>query len=147
MRRHNVISSLLLLLILSLEDRLVGVLHVLHGLHLVLTIKLPIEISCEVILLQLVLLEGKHCVVHVFVAATATVAALRLLHLGHLLLRLGLRNYFVEVLVRVVQYDNRRARLLALVHHLHLLTNYLVLLFFVEYLVLLANLLHDVKVD
>lgn len=146
-RHHIIIHSIFLFLVFGLENWLVRILYVWHGLHRILTSKLPVEITHEVILLQLVWFEWKHRVVHVLVSTTTAIATLGFLHLWHFLLWLGLGNDLIEVLVWVVENYDWRILLLALVHHLNLLSNNLVLFLLIEYLVLLAYFLNHVKID
>ena len=110
---------------------------------------LPIKIILERFAVgHLFQLEWHHARVcaHHFIATAAAVAALDLFHLRDFLLGLCLRNYFVQVLVGIVQ-DHDRGALLPIIHHLHLLLEDFVLFLFVEDLVLLAYLLHNVEVE
>lgn len=114
-----------------------------------LVAELPIEVVGErLVVRHLVELERHQARVGAdhLVATAAAVAALDLLHLGDFLLGLGLRDHFVQVLVRIVKNHNWSI-LLSVVHQLHLLFEDLVFLLLIEDLVLLAYLLHNVEVD
>lgn len=111
--------------------------------------ELPIKVILERLTVRhLFQLERHHARVgaYHFVATATAVAALDLFHLRNFLLGLCLRNYFVQVLIGIVQNHDRGA-LLSIIHQLHLLFEDFVLFLFVEDLVLLAYLLHNVEVE
>lgn len=146
-----IVISILFLFIFDLEHWLLRVRIVLKVLTASLeTAHLLVYVGHGLVVGHFILFEWDHHGIgrtHHFAARTTTVGALNLLHLWHFLLRLGLRNDFIQVLIRVVKYDDWCGRLLALVHELRVPAKNLIFFLFVKYLVLLTNFLHNFKVD